>query len=459
MNASVRLDLASSVRLGATPIDVRPDGYRVYRGVATYGDVVLPYPELGGSEFRPASEVMSPEAVASMVGVPFTIHHPDELLAAEDEENIRRHQVGTVLAARVNPAVTPPALEVDVIVHQRSAQQAVESGEVAELSPGYRCADERAPPGSAFQGQPYQTIQRRHRYNHLSGVLSARTVLPDGRRARLDEMPTAESAYPRNENTSMAIKTDVSDTTVNDAKVCDAVDPAAVLAKFSPEDAEILKTLSPDGLAMLAALGVTAAGEVAEEAIEEAAEGEAEAAVMPSVEVDALSPAAAGALTKEMVDQMIADALAKMSPKKDAAAGAGPATADARLDADAIIAQAAERARAAARTDAALVDAVRRDGHDVRSYDDACATMLAVIEQHTPRHLPRAREDMKAGRMDALRVAYEAAEDIRRDALVDAQGGLVRDVLDSSGDGLRSANVDSFRLPTRGNGRAIVTSP
>jgi hypothetical protein len=45
---------ADGVRLGATPIEIRPDGYRVYRGRAAFGNVVLDYPEDGRSEFVPA---------------------------------------------------------------------------------------------------------------------------------------------------------------------------------------------------------------------------------------------------------------------------------------------------------------------------------------------------------------------------------------------------------------------
>lgn len=439
----VRLDLASSVRLGATPIEVRPDGYRVYRGVATYGDVVLEYPEFGRNEFRPASEVLSPEAVASMRGVPFTLHHPDDLLDAEDPESIRRHQVGTVLAAEADLAADPPALVVEVIVHSRPAQEHIESGELAELSPGYRCEDEPAPPGAAHGGKPYAVVQRRHQNNHLSGVLAARTVLPDGRRARLDEMRAADTAYPPKENATMttaalaaALTADTS-VTRTDA----AADPAIVLAKFSPADAEILKTLSPEGLMMLAEMGAAVAGEVAEEM---AAGGD--------VEIDdAAAGKPAGVVTMDMVTAAIDAAMAKMGGKKTDGANAGQPNAGApgRIDPDALIRAATEEARRSVRRDAAIVDAVRRDGHDVHGYDGAVTTMLAVVEQHAPKLIARAREDLKSGRMDAVVAAYETAEDIRRAAAVDAQSGLLRHVLDHE-DGQRQPVADTFRMPTRG---------
>lgn len=120
-----------------------------------------------------------------------------------------------------------------------------------------------------------------------------------------------------------------------------------------------------------------------------------------------------------------------------------------RVDADAIIARAADEARKSVRRDAAVVEAVRRDGHDVRGYDAAVTTMLTVVEKHAPKLIARAREDLKSGRMDAVVAAYETAEDIRRASAVDAQSDLLRHVLDHE-DGQRQPVVDTFRMPTRG---------
>lgn len=482
----VRVDAARPVRLGATPIEVRPDGYKVYRGVATYGDVVLDYPEFNPprAEFRPAAEVLSPEAVASMVGVPFTLHHPDDLLDADDPESIRRHQVGTVLRAVADLREDPPALRVDVIVHSKPAQDAVESGKLADLSPGYRCKDEAASPGAAHAGRRYGVVQRGHRYNHLSGVLSARTVTPDGRRARLDEDPgaaflignmdltNASPSYPHTGTATMA-----DDATSNthadkptpptDPPVRRDADPTAALAMFSPEDATILKTLSPAGLATLAALGVVAAGEAAEQA----AVGDPAAVPVAEIEEEdaAPPPAAAGATMDEAtVKKMIADAIATAmsaapGKKTDAATPANPAapaTAEAVVVGDAakaerarLVAAAAEEARRVVRADAAIVAAVRKDGHEVAEHDvdAAVKTMLVVIEKNAPRLIARAREDYKAGRMDHLRAAYETAEDARRAAKLDAQAGALASVF-AADDASRARNpgvpnVD-FRLPS-----------
>jgi len=185
---------AGAVRLGATPIEVRPGGYKVYRGVATYGDVVLEYPEDGWNEFVPASTALDPETVRLTEGVPLTLLHPGELLDAEDEEAIKEHTEGMVLRALADMKANPPEMVVDVIVYTASAQQAIESGRIRDLSLGYdRQAEDRA---GEHLGKRYQKVQTRRRPNHLSAVHTARSTTPDGRRARLDSSAASAASRP-----------------------------------------------------------------------------------------------------------------------------------------------------------------------------------------------------------------------------------------------------------------------
>lgn len=452
---TVRTDAGSPIRLGATPVEVRPDGYRVYRGTATYGDVVLDYPEWGRSEFRPAAEVLSPEAVRSMIGVPFTLHHPDDLLDADDPEAIARHQVGTVLRAEADMEASPPALKVDVIVHSRRAQQQLEDGLLAELSPGYRCKEVKAPPGASHAGKAYQTIQTGHRNNHLSGVLSARTITPDGRRARLDAADAA--TYPPQEHATMD-ETAATTPTTTDAPIM----PDDMLAAFPPDDAVILKTLSPQGLAVLMEWAAKASGEAAEEMAEEMVEaGEVVPAVVASPiveEVDGTMPAASAALTADAVAKICADTFKSMMAERDAAmptapAAASPKRADGltgtsievspRIDADAVVA----RVREDQRRDAAFVDHVRKDGAaDVVGIEAAATHALRVIQENAERLHARAVADLKAGRMDDFRAAYDTAEDARRDRLVNAQASMLASV--ATDDGRTRRPAGSFTMPT-----------
>ncbi|HEY8380482.1 MAG TPA: DUF2213 domain-containing protein [Nannocystis sp.] len=518
-----RLDAASPIRLGATPIQIHPDGYRVYRGRATFGDVVLEYPEFGRNEFRPAAEVLSPEAVESMVGVPFTLHHPDDLLDPVDEEALKEAQHGTVIRAEVDPKSNPPSLVVDVVVHTKTGQHAVESGMLSELSPGYRCKDEPAPPGAKHAGKPYQVVQRGHRYNHLSGVLRARTVLPDGRRARLDEAGGGDwidallvggTAYARGDmdiETQATLTDSPADGTAGEAPRTDAppatpagkaegkpddettedapdeeevaavelteadlpVPAAEALAAFSEEDAAILKTLSPEGLALLATMAQQMKAEAAEQAVMAGEEVDATPPADPASApaADATTPSAPVGLTADAVQQMIADAIAKAMSKKDSApaqpttdqhrrqalAGLRDLLSDrppdvtpeewrvvvktlARLDgatapaaspakpAREVIDQAAVTRQIAEsrRMDAEFVAAIRKDGHvgERASIREAATAAFAVIREHLPLLAPAAEDAIKSQRRDAFLQIYAQAEDLRREKLIGAQEGL-----------------------------------
>lgn len=165
------------VALAATPVEVTAEGYEVYEGTATFGDVVLDYPEHGRAEFRPASEILSDEAIASMVGVPLTLGHPPRLLTAE---TARPYLRGAVLAAWREGN----ALRVRVVVHDAELAKAIRAGTV-ELSPGYRSRPRLA--AGTFGGRPYQAIQEHVRFNHNAVVDRARAVTPEGDVARLDQ--------------------------------------------------------------------------------------------------------------------------------------------------------------------------------------------------------------------------------------------------------------------------------
>lgn len=471
---TVRSDKAASVRLGATPVESRPDGYRVYRGTATYGDVVLRYPDLvpPRSEFVPAEEALSPEAVASLVGVPFTIEHPASLL---DGATAREHAVGTVIRAEADLSARPPALKVDVIVYDAGAQEDIESGRMCELSPGYRC-EEEVMLGS-HGGQAYQVVQRRRRYNHLSGVAKARTVTPDGRPARLDEQGAETPAYPPAERAAEAHRDRTNpamdETTTNtdapatdtssaastpraDAKMCDAL---------SPEDAEILKSMSAEAqAAILAAMGAggMASGEGSGPAGEAAAaEVVGEQAAEAATETDMQKILTAIESLSTRVAALEGGTAGKGAEKTDGAgAAAGKPSKVSPLpgfDAEAVIVEARKAAAATAREtfDASgrFVAAVRNDGHrDVATVGDAAKVMLVTIGEHLPMLKADAEADLKAGRMDSLTTKYKQAEAIRRDSLLVAQGRAVMDALsdrspDAAGPDALAGNAVPFRAP------------
>lgn len=586
-----------SLSVGATPIEVRPNGWRVYRGVASYGDVVLDYGPLdpGGarSEFVPASTALDPETVRLTEGIPFTVMHPGDLLNADAEDDVREHSEGTVLKAVADWKSSPPSLVVDVIVHTKSAQDAIESGRVRELSLGYSCDDEEAE--GVHEGRAYQVVQRRRRPNHLSGVPRARSRTADGRAARLDAvalapevgvlarldggvaptppllggaplpridaLPLAPAGHPastapvheygpgvaewrgwseddgrtwvafwprsddvgllwttrgpsgvvagdpvgvRQAGTSparldaagiaswlatvprafagapyahldagafMPPKNDETqdDTTETRADADPEVvattevvaDPAMALAAFSPEDAEVLKTLSPEGLALLAKAMKQVEAEAAEQAVMAAAPVEGAVVVDdPPENDDATAPIASGApamdiagMTKMLQDmQAQLDAMKGSKPKADAPAATVKPAATAtppKPKADAVAEQARLDAEKRKQDDAAFVAKIRKQvGSKARldSAGDAAREALATIGHQTPEVLDVARRAWDERRLDDLAALSAAADRKRRDAHLDAQGATIQAVTAVEADYL-AKQMANFQVP------------
>ena len=449
----VRTD-AGGLQLGARPIEVRPDGYRVYRGRIP-ADVVMRYPDLSPprSEFIPADEALSDEALASMRGAPFSVLHADDLL---DATTVREHMVGTVLAAEANWESDPPEMVVDVIIHDLDAQMEVESGRLAQISPGYRSEEDWTP--GVHKGQRYQVVQRRRRYNHLAAVPAARTVTADGRPARLDEHPgEAADGAPYSPTTDARTDMRKKKITQPDGTIIEVEVPAdetggtdepqgseqsrtdAVV--LSPEDIEVLKKMSPEGfMAVSTALGLTAAampepdGDEVVATETEAVEADA-AGMDPGAPMDAAGgPGAGGGGAANPADADMAARLARLE-----AASAAIAAAEAQRTV-------AERAaRATFDASAKFVGVVRKDGHAADTTTEAAAVMLRVIGKHLPRLDATAKAHAKAQRLDDLVALYQQAEDIRRDAMIQSQADGVAECLRA--DDSSTPDVLPFRAP------------
>lgn len=480
----------------------------MYEGIASYGDVVLDYGPMdpGGarSEFVPAATALDPETVRLTEGIPFTILHPGDLLEADDEDAYKEHNEGSVLRAEADWSTTPPSLRVAVIVHTRSAQDDIESGRVRELSLGYDCDDEEA--SGVHDGKVYTVVQRRRRPNHLSGVPRARSRTADGRAARLDAalvevisvIPVDASTLTRATTASSyahldagaPMLTDETQTptteTRNDADpvvasetVTAAADPAEALAAFSPEDAEILKTLSPEGLAMLATAVKQVKAEAAEQAVmaapsaapalevESTEEMVEEAGDAPDENDDATAPMASGGATPDLdaMSKMLADMQAQIDamksgkPKADASAVAAlsttfigtPKSTPTKPKADAVAEQARLDAEKRKQDDARFVGAIRKQvGSRARldSASDAAREALATIGHETPEVLAVARRAWDERRLDDLASLAAAADRKRRDVHLDAQGAAVAAVQSAEADYL-ARQLGDFKVPQR----------
>lgn len=475
-----------SLSVGATPIEVRPNGWRVYRGVASYGDVVLDYGPLdpGGarSEFVPASTALDPETVRLTEGIPFTVMHPGDLLNADAEDDVREHFEGTVLKAAADWKSSPPSLVVDVIVHTKSAQDAIESGRVRELSLGYSCDDEEVE--GEHDGRPYQVVQRRRRPNHLSGVPRARSRTSDGRAARLDgvthgpglnilpdlaTLSRASSGAPyahldagapmEDDATTPPTETRAdADPEVVAATAEVVADPAMALAAFSPEDAEVLKTLSPEGLALLAKAMKQVEAEAAEQAVMAATPVEGAAVVDdPPENDDATAPVASGTpamdiagMTKMLQDmQAQLDAMKGGKPKADAPAPPAKPAASAKPKADAVTEQARLDAEKRRKEDQDFITKIRKQvGSKGRldSAGDAAREALATIGHQTPEVLDVARRAWNDRRLDDLAQLAATADRKRRDGILDSQGATISAVASVESDYL-AQQVRDFLPP------------
>lgn len=476
-----------AVSMGATPVETRPDGSKVYRGIAAFGDVVKKYPDLKPprNEFIPADEAMSPEALATLNGLRFTAGTRSRdwdgkvTLAADhtpelDDPNGEAIEGSVLRGWREDSSVPgePPALMVDVLVYTRPAQELLERG-VRDLSFGFR-TDEEVKSG-VHNGIPYDRVQRNIRYYHLALVTSARSRTPSGRRARFDSYPTTTAAgeTPPMKRTHLLISAvaaltgkaippvptvpaldDAGKPRVDASGAPEMVEDAAAGPALSEADAALLKQMSPEAQAALgAALGAAVAPADApaemesDDPAEEVAEEEAEVAADVEQDTEMLAPVLAdiaaikAALEAAGIkvgapkgDEMPMPSAAKMdAPKtnpparKDSAAVTTPAKPAITIDADAIIAKAEAAASKRFDANAAFVQTVRNDHSGVATVEQAAIVMLATIKDSLPGLMPMAEEALKDGRFDSLTTFYKQAEDIRRDSIMNTQGaGLAR---------------------------------
>lgn len=141
-------------------------------GIYTYSD---PITGETWNELREAADVFDPEVLASFELLPVTNGHPDspETGNAVTPENARVYQCGSVGNVRRSEA-EPDYVAAVLRITDRQAIADAKAGKV-ELSCGYWCDREPAPPGAMFTDPsgalvPYKFVQRNSRGNHLALV-------------------------------------------------------------------------------------------------------------------------------------------------------------------------------------------------------------------------------------------------------------------------------------------------
>ena len=180
--------------------ELTPEGYlRVWASIARTG--IQHYTDADGSirkEFRPESEVASPESLASFAGKAITMEHPPALL---DSENTKDYQIGFTGSEIVYDNGFVRAV---MTVTDRDVIERIMHGDVREVSAGYRVNYDPTP-GVTDSGEHYNGIQTEISGNHVAIVRRGRA----GQQVKLhlDRQDAADpSLFPTKESHTMTAK-------------------------------------------------------------------------------------------------------------------------------------------------------------------------------------------------------------------------------------------------------------
>ena len=193
----------TSCRYDFSPIEkyeLTPEGYlRVWASIARTG--IQHYTDADGSirkEFRPKSEVASPESLASFAGKAITMEHPPALL---DSENTKDYQIGFTGSEIVYDNGFVRAV---MTVTDRDVIERIMHGDVREVSAGYRVNYDPTP-GVTDSGEHYNGIQTEISGNHVAIVRRGRAG-PQVK-LHLDHQDAADpSLFPTKESHTMTAK-------------------------------------------------------------------------------------------------------------------------------------------------------------------------------------------------------------------------------------------------------------
>jgi uncharacterized protein len=148
-----------------------PEGYVLAEGVAAKVGI-MSYRQADGSivrEYVPPETLFDSESLGTLGRKPVTYDHPvaDGKPVNVDSTNVQEYGVGDVDGElEVVREAQGGFVRVKVALRRQDAVEAVLSGRMKGLSPGYS-VDLDPTPGE-WQGQKYDAVQRNRRYNHLA---------------------------------------------------------------------------------------------------------------------------------------------------------------------------------------------------------------------------------------------------------------------------------------------------
>lgn len=176
-----RIDTAT---LGAPEQDsdgvLHVEAYATRSGVFTYatGDGKT------HREYRPESEVFSPDSLRTVSGAPVTIGHPGLV----NVQNIRSVRVGVIEG---DPRQEGALMAIRLRLDEPSTIEKVLRGELCELSLGYRC-DVDPTPGVSPNGERYDSKQENMKVNHVALLPKGKARAGEACAIRLDAADAEE---------------------------------------------------------------------------------------------------------------------------------------------------------------------------------------------------------------------------------------------------------------------------
>ena len=193
----------TSCRYDFSPIEkyeVTPEGYlRAWASIARTG--IQLYTDADGSvrrEYRPETEVASPDSLASFAGKAITSEHPPVLL---DAENTKDYQVGF---SGTEVVYDNGFVKAVMTITDQDTIKRIMRGDAREVSAGYRVNYDPTP-GVTDGGEHYDGIQKEILGNHIAVVRRGRAG-PQVK-LHLDRQDAADpSLIPNNEDPSMTAK-------------------------------------------------------------------------------------------------------------------------------------------------------------------------------------------------------------------------------------------------------------
>ena len=193
----------TSCRYDFSPIEkyeVTPEGYlRAWASIARTG--IQLYTDADGSvrrEYRPETEVASPDSLASFAGKAITSEHPPVLL---DAENTKDYQVGF---SGTEVVYDNGFVKAVMTITDQDTIERIMRGDAREVSAGYRVNYDPTP-GVTDSGEHYDGIQKEILGNHIAVVRRGRAG-PQVK-LHLDRQDAADpSLIPIEENTTMSAK-------------------------------------------------------------------------------------------------------------------------------------------------------------------------------------------------------------------------------------------------------------